>query len=148
MWNSNTGLPQRNIGSFFVCFLKQLYWKNYNNNTNRGQTKLHTKDSLSKREKRERDTGTMRSAPHEIKVANYTYTLTKSTNRKYNEKYYKDYELWQGLNHELGTMYTACPRQILLYRNHGLFLWGDVWKKKELKNYFVYMISVHLRLIK
>ena len=52
--------------------------------------------------------GPMRGAPHELQWqdANYTYTLTKSTNRKYNEKCYKDYELW----HELGTMYTACPR--------------------------------------
>ena len=28
--------------------------------------------------------------------ANYRYTLTKSTNRKYNEKCYKYSELWQG----------------------------------------------------
>ena len=37
----------------------------------------------------------MRGAPHEIKMTT-THTLTRSTNRKYNEKCYKDYELWQG----------------------------------------------------
>ena len=38
-------------------------------------------------------------------------------------------------NHELGTMFTACPRRILLHINHGRFLWGDVWKMKELKKF-------------
>ena len=65
---------------------------------------------LSKRENANGTLGPMRGAPMKLKWqnANHTYMLTKGTNRKYNEKCYKDYELWQGQTrtrdkHELGT---------------------------------------------
>ena len=51
----------------------------------------------------------MRGAPNEIKVTRYT--LTKRTNWKYNEKYYKGYKLWQGQS-----------RTRHVHVNHGMFL--------------------------
>ena len=63
----------------------------------------------------------MRGAPHEIKMTT-THTLTRSTNRKYNEKCYKDYELWQGQSRTRDHVHAACPRRILLHINRGMFL--------------------------